>query len=102
MVMEISNASEIFSILSSPQDPCMSSEAGSRTPGLEGERGYQKVPVGAGGRCLSSHHVLLKAPGLSPMLVATFHMSRHGLNVSKQTRLTHVSHSSLLPLLLGQ
>lgn len=102
MVMEISNASEIFSILSSPQDPCMSSEAGSRTPGLEGERGYQKVPVGAGGRSLSSHHVLLKAPGLSPMLVTTFRTSRHGLNVSKQTRLTHVSHGSLLPLLLGQ
>lgn len=54
------------------------------------------------GRCRSSHHVLLKAPGLSPMLVTTFHTSRLCLNVSKQTRLIHASHGSLLPLLLGQ
>lgn len=101
-VTEISNASEIFSILSSPQDFCMSSEAGSHTPGLEGERGYQKVSVAGGGRCLSSHHVLLRAPGLSLILVTTFRTSRHCLDVSKWTRLTHASQGSLLPLQLGQ
>lgn len=86
MVMGFSNASEIFSILSSPQDPCMSSEAGSRTPGLEGERGYQKVPVWG-----EDHHVLLRAPGLSPMFVTTFRTSRHCLNVSKHTCLPRIS-----------
>lgn len=44
-VMETSNASEIFSVLSSLWDPCMSSEATPHTPGLEGERGYQQVSV---------------------------------------------------------
>lgn len=28
--------------------------------------------ISVGGGCLSSHHVLLRAPGLSPMLVTTF------------------------------